>query len=236
MRLGGQYASVEQHLLRQFKKYAYQSLEEKGNEWFWLSVGQHYGLPTRLLDWSYSPDVALHFATANTSAFDRDGAVWKVNYKAAHQSLPAELLQIIEGESGAWILTTEVLGDMVRDLRTLDSLGKKHGAFLLFFEPPSIDERIFNQFSYFSMLSRPDLSLDTWLNDHREFWQKVIIPKELKWEIRDKLDQRNISERVLFPGLDGLCRWLARNYLPTGSAAQSQVNLQPPGCSRKSND
>jgi hypothetical protein len=41
-----------------------------------------------------------------------------------------------------------------------------------------------------------------------------VIPASLKWEIRDKLDQGNINERVLFPGPEGLTRWLKRYYMP----------------------
>lgn len=216
MRLKGDYAKVEFHLLRQFKKYAYFEIEEKKNDWFWLSLGQHHGLPTRLLDWSYSPNVALHFATSNTNNYDKDGAIWKVNYKKVHEELPPILKGYME-EHKSWILTTEILSKLVPDLKTLDDKGGKND-FILFYEPPAIDQRIYNQFAYFSITSRPDLLIDDWLASRPEYWQKVIIPKELKWEIRDKLDQNNISERILFPGLDGLSQWLSRYYLPTGKA------------------
>jgi hypothetical protein len=62
------------------------------------------------------------------------------------------------------------------------------------------------------MMSRAVASLHHWLDEHRHLVRIAIIPHELKWEVRDKLDQANINERVLFPGLDGLSRWLRRQY------------------------
>lgn len=112
----------------------------------------------------------------------------------------------------------DILERMFTNLDKLDDEGRKSKDFAIFFEPPNLDDRIFNQFAYFSACSRPDMLIDKWLEDKPDLWQKVIIPKELKWEIRDKPDQNNISERILFPGLGGLADWLKRYYQPTGSA------------------
>ncbi|HTE47207.1 MAG TPA: FRG domain-containing protein [Gemmatimonadaceae bacterium] len=219
MRLGGSYTKVEAPLLRQFRKYAHEHKVLENSDWYWLSVAQHYGLPTRLLDWSYSPQVALHFATCNTNNYDRDGAVIRVNYKKVHELLPRLIRAHIEDEN-TWILTVDLLERAIaKGLHELDAFGREKGDFAIFFEPPSLDARMVNQYAYFSLLSRPDLSMSEWLQSRPELWDKVIIPKTLKWEVRDKLDQSNINERILFPGLAGLSEWLRRYYLPTGSAA-----------------
>lgn len=65
----------------------------------------------------------------------------------------------------------------------------------------------------FSVINDSKMTINEWLvkNPSVEA-KKVIIPKELKWEVRDKLDQANITERVLFPGIDGTCTWLKRYY------------------------
>lgn len=212
MRLGGNLRELEVHLLRNFKKYARQDAVEDDNEWNWLAVAQHHGLPSRLLDWTYSPYVALHFATANLALYDYDGVIWCVDFVRAHEHLPEKLRRTLMEES-ANALTAEMLERAAGSLRDLEKLSRDD--FVVFFEPPSLDERIVNQFALFSFMSTAEARLDRWLADQNDsIVRRIIIPKEMKWEVRDKLDQANLTERVLFPGLDGLSRWLRRHYTP----------------------
>ena len=211
IRLGGPFDRLEQHLLRNFKKYAHRNVVARDSYWHWLSMAQHHGLPTRLLDWTHSPLVAMHFATANTEKFGLDGAVWCIDYERTHLLLPDAVRKTLQNE-GANTFTTELLAEAVSSLEELDQMSDS--PYLLFFEPPSMDDRIVNQYALFSVMSNSRLGLDDWIVEHPDLCRKVVIPASLKWEIRDKLDQCNVTERVLFPGLDGLSRWLHRHYSP----------------------
>ena len=214
MRMGGPYSELEAAILRNFKKYAesnkYNFIE---SEWHWLSLAQHHGLPTRMLDWTYSPYIALHFATEDTRKTCKDGVIWCVNYQNTKDYLPADLSTAMH-EQG-FKFTTEQLQNGVSNLKMLNELNEKYGDFVVFLEPPSLDSRIINQYALFSMMSSPHKLLNEWLEEHNkkdDLYFKIIIPSELKWQIRDHLDQANINERMLFPGLDGLCKWLKRYY------------------------
>jgi hypothetical protein len=211
MRLGGDAGALESHLLRAFRKYAPRGDVPVDSVWNWLALGQHHGLPTRFLDWTYSLYVALHFVTAAPRHYDRDGAVWCVDFVRAHELAPPELRRALERE-GANVFTTEMLDRIARDVAAFEGIGDD--AFVVFVEPPSFDQRIVNQYALFSLASDPGLALDDWLESHPGLLRKLVVPAELKWEIRDKLDQVNVTERVLFPGLDGLSRWVARYYTP----------------------
>jgi len=211
-RLGGPFAELERHLLRNFRKYAHRDAVPQETIWDWLALAKHHGLPTRLLDWSHSPYVGLHFATANRLLFDEDGAVWTVDYVRAAEHLPPPLRAVLDDE-GSNSFTAEMLVRAATSLEELDRLADEED-FVVFLEPPSLDDRIVNQYSVFSLMSGAEVRLDRWLESRADLAHRIVIPAGLKWEVRDKLDQANVTERVLFPGLDGIAAWLARQYSP----------------------
>ena len=209
MRMGGAFWKVEGPMLRAFRKYARSELLHYKSTWDWLAVAQHHGLPTRLLDWTYSPFVALHFATLGED--EADGLIWRVDYSETNKLLPKRLREVLE-EEGADVFTADMLDRVVSSLEDFERLSRSE--FVAFIEPPSLDSRIVNQFALFSLLSNPRRCLDQWLEEHPKVATRIRIPLALKRQVRDMLDQGNITERVLFPGLDGLSLYLKRYYTP----------------------
>jgi hypothetical protein len=110
-----------------------------------------------------------------------------------------------------------MLSPAAQSLKDFDALADD--TFVAFFEPPSLDERVVNHVALFTLPSHPHARIDHWFIEHPDVYRTSTIPAALKWEIRDKLDQANITERVLYPGLDGRGRWLTRYCTPRTSRA-----------------
>ena len=204
--------SLERQMLRSFKKYGYADLQQVTSFWQLLAMAQQYGLPTRLLDWTSSPLVAAHFATEDQETYDRDGVIWCAHIDRINRQLPDHLKEMLRAER-AYIFTMEML-DRVGD--GFDALSKiSSHPFALFFEPASAVNRIANQYALFSVCSDPTVAIDA-LPGTENCFRKIVIPARVKLEIRDKLDYINISERMIYPGLDGICKWITRRYAALG--------------------
>ncbi len=179
IRLGPSCVDVEGPLLRNFAKYAKPGEIPSNTLWFQLAVAQHHGLPTRLMDWSVSPKVAAHFATYEEEHFDKDGAIWCVDVVRARELLPPTLRSILSDER-AFLFSVEML-ESISSLREFDSLVAQ-GEFVLFFEPPSLDDRIINQGAIMSVMPGVKLDLKTLLRRRKNhgIFYRIIIPKKLK--------------------------------------------------------
>ena len=214
--------SIEPSILRNFKKYA--ATEEPTIErsvWDQMIVGQHHGLPTRLLDWSYSPLIGLNFAMTETDLREmgrHDCVVWRIDMAELHSMLPPKY-QLKRRENKSTAFTVEMLLDVAPTLHQYDRDMGDRAMFII--EPPSIDPRIINQYSFFSVVPSGMESIEEFLDQNTDHTVRYIIKKELRWRVRDMLDQLNINERIVYPGLDGLSVWLARYYYVRGPGETS---------------
>lgn len=145
----------------------------------WWVYMQHYGVPTRLLDWTSSPYVAAYFAACEEWAVD--GAVWYFNQSALNQRMSTEFSQV--------------------DWRK-PPLNEKVFAFY----PQRPTDRILAQKGTFTVSASGIACHEPGLQEFD--LDKVIIPAVAKPYVLQSLLAMNVSANVLFPGLDGMGREL----------------------------
>lgn len=210
---------IERSLIRSFRKYANAGAFDDKSEWYVLAVAQHNGLPTRCLDWAASPLIAAHFACGDEAHKGKTGAIWCLHAGALREINSANNSGTGNLAGISWVYDTRLLETSFKDLSALDSSLDKQmpsSKLMLLWEPPSLDARIANQSGLLSIMNGADESpndfLEHYAKIHPDLVFRINIEAAAKSEIRDMLDQNNISERTLFPGLPGLCSWLKRYY------------------------
>lgn len=204
---------LEPCILANFTKYG--AIEDPTIEksvWRQMFMGQHHGLPTRLLDWSHSSLMALHFATTenNLDKMDaHDCMIWRIDMKEIHSLLPDKYTDVLDVNQTS-VFSVDMLDTITHTIEQYDK--DMQDKSMVIIEPPSIDPRIVNQYSFFSIVPDEMDDIEAFLDKYTKKTVKYIIKKELRWRIRDMLDSQNVSERMTYPGLDGLSCWLGRHY------------------------
>ncbi len=209
-RLGGDLRRKERRIIDNFRMYAREDLRHGITDWHVLLLGQHYRLPTRLLDWTSSPLAAMFFASKKHA--DEDGEIWCVLRVETNNALSPVFAKLLRKDVTN-LFNLEALSTVFPTMDDFEAAGLVPGQrSLLFFEPPSISPRIINQYAFFSVM--PDRCFDThdWLEAHPDWCWKVVVPASLKREIRERLMVMNVSERTIYPGLDGISEFLRAWY------------------------
>jgi hypothetical protein len=188
----GDLFEIEKLLLEEFKRTNPLLIEQHRpmDDWDFLTLGQHFGLPTRLLDWSNNALTALWFATADTYV--------KIEEPNASYAV-------------VWILMAEAK-DFNLNIAEVAPFDVKETKI---FRPRIIKQRINNQSGVFSIHSTEEMQAMRFMNEIDSFDQKLIkvkIPPEFVREIRTDLDTLGVNAFSIFPELEGLCNYLQWRY------------------------
>lgn len=200
------FKEMETELVEDFKLNlnSYNLYQLRKNDWFFLALGQHYGLPTRLLDWTSDPLIALWFAFNEERKFQDENCyrvVWRITFEKNTTKYPKQKLKNFEG--------IEV------------------------FKAPIIDQRISNQKAWFSVQSvnyrtfqeyrgdllpdlRPSFTPINKINGYDYFFDKIKIvdAEENRIEIMKKLNEKGFNYHFIYPDkISKLCKDIQKKII-----------------------
>jgi hypothetical protein len=174
----------ETDLLDQFRKHAYPYLGARSHsDWEWMFIARHYGLPTRLLDWTTNPLKGLFFAVSNFREDHQDGVFWAIE--------TAGWMESMEGKERS------TLRDMVLTYPShIDGrIVAQDGCFTVFPLPPA--RKKFRPANKERLVRRSI---------------KIRIPARARADIRSELDGLGVSPGTVFPGLDGAVATIRQRF------------------------
>lgn len=198
--------------------------------WEELAIAQHHGLPTRFMDWTTNPLVALYFAVRNTNGRSGDSAVFvlisnpkryadlkrgqavQVKPVADAATVPAigegkdayEDFGVDQDAEQTPITASETAetDDISADVGPLELPTPFKITENIIYDPPHVSPRIRAQDGVLLACWQPMRELEE--KDYLE----IVIKQGAHDEIRRRLDQYGVFDKQLFPDLDGIAKWL----------------------------
>lgn len=205
---------LEMDLLRHFRR-RIRAFDSRENipHWELIVLAQHHQLPTRLMDWTFSPLVAAHFATIGGKP-GVDRIVWKLDWREMHQAfgVAGNAILIQDAESDWSVHKDSPKPSFWELIQQAEANQRDHFAFML--EPPALHPRVTAQSGVFTVSSDKTRSLTDMLGSAglRRVLTRIIIPADCVDRFRDQLDIAAVNEGTIFPGIDGIAADIRRWY------------------------
>lgn len=186
---------IEKKILKRFKRFAYPYIGSIQNDWEALFLARHYGLPTRILDWSSNPLVSLYFACSYTNEFERAGALWGI-IRTVNEEFD---IDVLNKDSNPFSLFPD---DEYEGLPAIKLI-----------LPVYNSSRIAAQKGVFTWHSYPFTAIEQLAGT--QFEEKLLdISLLCKWSIPFKnkrkllleLERLGINQRSIFPDLEGIAK------------------------------
>ena len=202
----GNYAKekVEQFMANDFYMRACVSMKERPSQDYcgWITLMQHFGLPTRLLDWSLSPLIALLLATNEYEKYpDKDGCIWV---------LRPGLLNELEG-FGSYIYPMDkyTVVDMILPAFNSRRINQEVSDKIIACYPVEYNMRIYTQQSAFTVHNT--FKKIEFINN-KHLLMKYDIPAECKKAIYEELQICGITLRNVYPDVEHIAEELKQFY------------------------
>jgi hypothetical protein len=182
-----------------------------------LALLRHYGGPTRLLDFTYSPFIAAYFALQKQEA-GKDSAVWAISTKWLHKQAKAVVAQEITDDDGRKIFEDF---DAKRDGKSFKKMfwRKPPLRFVRVANPMRLNERLTLQQGNFLCPGDIEVSFEENLRALKKVKNnvhKIVIKNRSRTKALEQLRRMNIDTTTLFPGLDGFAESLNTRFVEIG--------------------
>ena len=179
------------------------SVDSQRDKWGWYFLMAHYGAPTRLLDWTANPLIALYFAVTSAKP-GTNAAVWIVD---PWQWNKVHIPKLFGPALPGWEETEPYLLELEAAMDTDNKDTRRKWPIAI--EPPHIDRRISAQEGRFILFGNAkDMVDSTFVNrvgpGKRARLDKLVISSRKVEAIRDELNRVSVNDRSVFPDLAGL--------------------------------